>query len=291
MDNTSNFIQEYKKWSSHFKGFNFIRLLSPTWEKRLSEKQEFNIYPLFLGMFYPIILGIYPCNFFMFCLFLAAGIFQSLSLLILYFLASLVLCFTINEIYLNSLKEDFFRFQDFNPKAETPYFNITFKRLWICTILSSGLYLIYWFYRNAKIIKKAQKNNDIGFPFIRALFYPFTSNSVFKSIKLSSQIVNYPHKLNTAFCSFVIFLLSVALNWISYNSDTLLRRISYLKYIALENIVLMGIILVISLYQEAIYYYSQDINEPLVENFSVGEMIVIFLGGLITVSSLLPLIF
>lgn len=194
-------------------------------------------------------------------------------------------------MYLNSLKEDFFRFQDFNPKAKTPYFNITLKRLWICTILSSGLYLIYWFYRNAKIIKKAQKNNDIGSPFIRALFYPFTSNSVFKSIKFSSQIANCPQKLNTAFCTFVIFLLSVALNWISYNSDTLLRHNSYLEYIVLENIVLMGIILVIHFYQMAIYYYSQNIHEPLVEDFSLGEMIVIFFGGLITVSSLLPLIF
>lgn len=286
MENTTDFIREYKKWSSQFKNFNFIRQLSPTWEKRLSEEREFNIYPLFLGMYYPIILGIYPINLFMFFLFITAGVCQSAYLLILYFLASLFLCFKVNSMYLTSLKKDYERFQDFNPKAETPYFNISYTRLWICTLLSNGLYLIYWFYRNAEAIKTAQKNRDIGSLPLQSLFYSITSYPVLKSIKFSSQTFNYPDKLNTALGAFLIFLLP-CIPWIIHKN----YHITYLSYTLFDTLTLMGITFIIYLYQKAINYYSQEINEPQVESFTAVEIIIIVLGGITTIDSLLNILY
>ena len=73
--------------------------------------------------------------------------------------------------------------------AQTPFFEVSLLKLAVMSICTFGLYQIYWFYQNWKLIKA--RNGSNIWPFARAFFAMVTCYSCF------SQIRNYGRTLGT----------------------------------------------------------------------------------------------
>lgn len=74
-----------------------------------------------------------------------------------------------------------------HPASHIPilYYGISIRRLVWFFILTLGLYRYYWFYKNWKAIKEAEKS-DIS-PFWRSFFGIFFCHALFKCISKSTQ--------------------------------------------------------------------------------------------------------
>ena len=57
------------------------------------------------------------------------------------------------------------------------------------SIVTFGLYHLYWFYRNFKLVKD-QEGAELS-PVLRSMFAPFTSHTLFKRVKQSAKEKNY----------------------------------------------------------------------------------------------------
>lgn len=74
----------------------------------------------------------------------------------------------------------------------TEYYSISTKKLVLMSVLTFGLYEVYWFYRNWKAVK-IQEGRKIS-PFWRAIFSPIFCYSLFKRIGLAANQKGYPKK-------------------------------------------------------------------------------------------------
>ena len=284
----SQFLQNYKEWSEQekYQNFSFIKKISLKQEQDIVES-KLNLWPLLFGPLYMGYIG-GSCGYMFLFLILCFLMLISIPLgLLLYLLFSIFLCFKANKIYLNILKKEFKIYQKFNPTQKTLYFNISPKRLIICTIITQGFYIFYWFYRNFKAIKTDQ-NLPLN-SLIRSIFYRFTSASVFRGIKYSALSVNYKHNLGIYSNSIYIFVLTglIVVADQFFNLTTNLGYLYYLITILFTLILISGLLF---RFQKAINFYSEKIKFNIITDFKLGEIIIILVGILISHQFLLDII-
>ena len=291
MSDIQQFVNEYSKWSSQekFKDFSFIDKISETWKDRLLNNKKFNIWAFLFGPAYYLYLG----------LFFKGIVYVLLSAFLLtlwpigpglYLLFALVLGFRANTNYLKKLQKNRKLYADFNPDADTPYFNISSKRLILLSLLTGGFYLIYWGYRNLKAVKDVQKD-DIN-PFWNAVFIGLTSVNVFRSIAHSSKLVNYGTKFKPVL-SAILFLFLFGGG--GYNTQSKAQEdvpADMVGAIVLTVVIVAWLFtilttLLINKYQKAIKFYCDTKGLPSVKDFTAWEIVLIVLGAAIN----LPLMF
>lgn len=135
------------------------------------------------------------------------------------------------------------------PKAKssgTKYFCVSFGKLLIMTVLTLGIYPIYWFYKNWKAIK-IQENENLH-PLWRAWFWGIYSYSLFKRILDSSEKQGYNDTYGAA-TLYVTFILGVLLT----GADD-------------DNVILTGVVILlfpVYIIQQAIEFNNSKIKPDL----------------------------
>ena len=284
MSDIQQFIDEYSEWSSQekFKDFDFIDKISEKWKDRLLNKKKFNFWAFLFGPFYYLYLG----------LFLRGIVYTILSIVLLcfgipglclYLLFAFVLGVRANTNYLRKLQKNRKVYADFNPDADTPYFNISSNRLIFLSFLTGGFYLIYWGYRNLKAIKNVQKDDII--PFLSAFFMGLTSINVFRSIAHSAKLVNYTKKLRPVVSAWLFFFFFGGGGYNSRNKTEEEITVEVAFMIILITVVLGWLFitlltLLVNKYQKAIRFYCEQKGLPAVKGFTFWEIVLIILGTL-----------
>lgn len=128
----------------------------------------------------------------------------------------------------------------------TEYFCVSFGKLLIMTVLTFGIYPIYWFYKNWKAIK-IQEEEDLH-PIWRAWLWVIYGYSLFKRILDSSEKQGY----NDAYGATTLYLISI-LGLLLTEADD-------------DNLILIGVIILffpIYIIQQAIEFNNSKINPDL----------------------------
>lgn len=158
------------------------------------------------------------------------------------------------------------------PLSDIEYFAISPKRLALFSVLTLGIYEIYWFYKNWQAIKKAE-GQKIS-PFWRAIFAVFFCHSLFKKVLESAKNHAYrgsysPGWLATAY----IFLLVIG--------NGLSRVESYgVSFNLLWLIIAIATFIPLMSVQKAINFNNGKIkgDDVLKPGFSGGEVLLIVVG-------------
>lgn len=281
MIENEKFIEEYVAWSTQekYKDFSFITKLSKTKQEELINASFVNVWAFLFGPFYYIYLRMYRgILFFIISLFFFTLGFE--KGLILYLILCVILSLFANKTYLAFLKRKKEEYAHFEPDAKTPYFNISNKRLFILSMLTGGIYLMYWMYRNAKAMKDAQK--DIIHPFWQAVFMSFTSMNVFRAVTYSVKKLNYPQKLNPATSAWLFFFLIAGYGF-DYKGDpneAISLHIMSFLVVLYWSLLLLSTLLILK-YQKAIHFYCNEKEIEQITKATVWEIILVFIGCLL----------
>lgn len=279
MSDINTFLKEYKQWSSQekYKDFNFITKVSDKWEKRLISKTKFNVWGLLFG----------PFCYFGYEMYLHGILFTTLGLVLLcllqfgplwiipYLLLAVITSFTINKIYLKHLEKIRKNYSNFNPDADTPYFNISMSRLVVLSLLTGGFYLAYWHYRNMKALKMAQ-NDDVS-PFWSAFFVRLTSYDSFRAIAHSAKLVEYAKKFHPVLAAWLFFFLSGGVNRVLSEKENVELGI-VVAVVVLDWLFVTLLTLMICRYQKAIRFYCESKGIQKVKGVTFWEVVLILLG-------------
>lgn len=159
-----------------------------------------------------------------------------------------------------------------NEKIE--YFAISLPRLIICTILTGGLYTLYWGFKNWDIYQKATNDGDVV-PYFRAMFFNWTAVSLFSKINDITEIGK-----SYMFYGLACLLIFAAEITICHSVMTeILDKDMVLRY----GIILFLLMLIYPFFlvpvQISINKYTTEIlKKPLEENFYPWEIIISVLG-------------
>jgi len=93
-------------------------------------------------------------------------------------------------------------------RARPLYFAVSKAKLIVLSLVTLGLYEIYWFYKNWKLMKRRTGHNIR--PFWRALFAVFFCHSLFKSVQESAISHDCQSSLSPGWLAFLYIALTVA---------------------------------------------------------------------------------
>ncbi len=155
------------------------------------------------------------------------------------------------------------------------FYSMSLPRLYFLTIITFGIYEIYWFYRNWKAIKEAHPQKMS--PFWRSIFQIFYAWPLFKEIKESAHKHGYKVNFSAGGLALVYAVILLVSNGVSripeYNSGVIVATI------------ILALIYALPLFpiQKAINFNNRKQPGPEPEKGTTGEVILIFVGALITV--------
>lgn len=283
MDQTEKFLKEYNDWSSQskFDDFKFITRLTPEHQEKLLSGALVNGWAFLFGPFYYLYLGLIRSVFYIILslFFFSFGFYIGL---LCYVVFALILSVRANKHYLDYLKRKKEKYQDFNPDADTPYFNITTNRLLILSLITGGVYLMYWIYRNAKVIRKYQK--DRLRPVWQAIFMSFTSINVFRAISHSVKALGYEKDLNPKLSAWLVLFLTATYSYEYNGEEASLLSLEFLFGLVVIYWVMIFLTSILFVkYQKAIAFYSEKKNIP-VAKITGWECFFVFIGCLINSS-------
>lgn len=156
--------------------------------------------------------------------------------------------------------------------ASIEYFAISPKRLALFSILTLGIYEIFWFYKNWEAIKKAE-NLKIS-PLGRAIFAVFYCNSLFKKVLESAKSHNYKNSYSPSWLATAYILLLVVGNGSSrVESADVGLNLVWLVIAISSFIPLLAV-------QKAINFNNEKIkgSSDLKSWFSGGEVVLVIIG-------------
>lgn len=152
------------------------------------------------------------------------------------------------------------------------YFSISPKRLALFSILTLGIYEIYWFFKNWEAVKKAE-NLKIS-PLGRAIFAVFYCNSLFKKVLESAKSHNYQNSYSPGWLATAYILLLVVGNGLSRVES------SDVGFNLIWLIVAISTFIPLLSVQKAINFNNEKIKDTsdLKSGFSGGEVVLIIIG-------------
>lgn len=150
------------------------------------------------------------------------------------------------------------------------FFSIPIGRLILFSILTFGIYEIYWFYKNWEAIKKYdnQKISPLG----RAIFAVFYCYSLFKKVLESSKNRGYDGKYSPGILATAYILILISGNALSkVDSSDPAFNIVWLVVALFSFVPLIPI-------QKAINFNNGVKSDPGTRKFSGGEVALIIIG-------------
>lgn len=150
---------------------------------------------------------------------------------------------------------------------DTEYFSVSTKKMVLMSILTAGLYELYWFYKNWKVVK-IQEEKKLS-PFWRAIFCVIFCYSLFKRIMLSAIQKGYKTK-NTHGSLAAGYIFLVIISSRAPSPFDLIGILSFVPIIAVNN---------------AIRFSNLKINPQYVESAKLvrAEILFLVLGAIIWV--------
>ncbi|MDD3940310.1 MAG: zinc-ribbon domain-containing protein [Candidatus Pacebacteria bacterium] len=163
---------------------------------------------------------------------------------------------------------------DEKPSVNVEYLAISPKRLALFSVLTFGIYEIYWFYKNWEAVKKAEGQNIS--PFWRAIFAVFFCHSLFKKVLESAKAHDYKESYSPGWLTAAYIALIFIGNTLSRedSSDPILNLFC-LIVVSITFIPLLSV-------QKAINFNNEKNKEgaTLKQGFSGGEVTLIVVGVL-----------
>lgn len=156
--------------------------------------------------------------------------------------------------------------------STTEYFAISPKRLALFSILTLGIYEIYWFYKNWEAVKKFEGQKI--YPFWRAIFVVFFCYSLFKKVLESAKSHAYQNSYSPGWLATAYILLLVVGNGLSkVESHDIGFNLIWLVVAITTFIPLLSV-------QKAINFNNEKIKSDfeLRKEFSGGEVALIVVG-------------
>ncbi|KUK66438.1 MAG: hypothetical protein XD85_0223 [Parcubacteria bacterium 34_609] len=154
------------------------------------------------------------------------------------------------------------------------YFAISPKRLALFSILTFGIYEIYWFYKNWQAVKKFDGQNIS--PFWRAIFAIFFCHSLFKKVLESAKSHAYQNSYSPGWLATAYILLLLTGNGLS-------RIESYdIGFNLIWLIIAIATFIPLLSVQKAINFNNGKIKDDfeLRKEFSGGEVVLIVIGAI-----------
>lgn len=172
---------------------------------------------------------------------------------------------------------------DFNPQPVV-YFSVPLTRLFFASLISFGLYEVYWAYKNWQAVRRCDREYNI-IPFCRSwLFGIFFIFPLFLRMKKSFE-QTVPVGKGFVFCAtayFLLYITGAVAGQISNNSDT----VTVAMVISDFTLALLSALCLLPI-QKAVNRHNQKLspgNKPL-SKFLFGEKITISVSLLLTVLS------
>lgn len=160
-----------------------------------------------------------------------------------------------------------------NYDAQVEYFAISLSRLIICTILTGGLYTIYWGYKNWNNFQKAT-NIDIN-PYIQGFFFNFTVMNLFDIIEYSTKSKKSYDYYGMA--CFIIFISEgLIYNDLLKLSDNQDKIPIYL--LSLFTLMLVYPFCIVPVQMLINKYTKETLKKPLDNHFYFGEIVILASG-------------
>ena len=156
--------------------------------------------------------------------------------------------------------------------SKIEYFAISPKRLILFSILTLGIYEIYWFYKNWEAVKKFEGQKI--YPFWRSIFAIFFCYSLFKKVLESAKSHAYQNSYSPGWLATAYILLLVIGNGLS-------RVESYdIGFNLIWLIIAIATFIPLLSVQKAINFNNGKIKDDfeLRKEFSGGEVVLIVVG-------------
>lgn len=92
------------------------------------------------------------------------------------------------------------------PGTEPVFFPVSRLKLALMSIVTFGIYEVYWFYKNWKCVQR-NYGDDVNAP-IRALFYPIVSYPLFKRIRDHAKTARVEANVQAGLLAIVVFVFA-----------------------------------------------------------------------------------
>lgn len=150
------------------------------------------------------------------------------------------------------------------------YYSVSISKLVTLSVLTFGLYQIFWFYKNWDAVKDGEKKKMS--PLGRSIFAIFYCQDLFKKVLQSAKKYNYPHSFSPGSLSLWYICLTIAINVVARFEDGAYAFL-WLPLSVLNVIPLIPV-------QKAINFNNEQnaINPGHKKGFSGGEVAIIILG-------------
>lgn len=180
-----------------------------------NKERRFNIWAFLFSSFYFWYLGMFGY----FCLFAFLPIILSFPISLLieeiglafwvgFIISHLIAGFIADKSY-TKYRENYIKsYENVDTQKEVEYFAISLPRLIISTVLSGGIYAIYWGYKNWNYYQKT--THDAVNPYLRAWFFDWTAISLFDKINYSTKTLKF-HTFFGAAC-LTIFIINTIIS-------------------------------------------------------------------------------
>jgi hypothetical protein len=176
------------------------------------------------------------------------------------------------------------------------YFYVSPKRLIILSIITVGLYEIYWFYKNWEAVGRTL-NKKVN-AFFRALFSIFYCNQLFKMITNSARQTGYNASRPGSFWGWLYITILIASNlfgsiFSSLTDDKIITNstILYLVPILLFAFSCLTVLPLVAI-QKEINHNNEKINPGVINqkrNYTSAEVVIIVIGVILFLMQLLAL--
>lgn len=162
-------------------------------------------------------------------------------------------------------------------KEPVEYFSISLKRLALFTVLTLGLYQVYWFYKNWAAIKK-NENSKI-FPGGRAIVSVLYCYSLFKKVLISAKNHDYQKSYSPGWLAATYIILILLGNTFTKISGKTHQATANLDILFSTFFILLSLIPILFV-QKAINFHNEKARgrSDLNRKFSRGEQIITILG-------------
>lgn len=246
---------------------------------------EFNSMAFLFSAFYFLYIGMYKYFLVFFALpfilifllsqFFDTGVEIFVGILVTHITAAFIANQKIREYKEKYIK----KFEHANSDRPVEYYAISIVRLITCTILSGGLYSIYWGYRNWSIYQRT--TNDNVKPRLMALLFNFTAISLFNKIRHTTK--NKKSFLPQGIACLIIFILEIII------AQALIRNAVSGGLYAFCAVLLLVLMIAYPFclipVQQSINKYSADVLKKQPNTyFSILELGILFIGFLMNLT-------
>lgn len=161
--------------------------------------------------------------------------------------------------------------KEIRSESNISFFSISNKRLALFSVITFGLYEIFWFYKNWSAVKMAEGKKIA--PFWRAIFAVFFCHSLFKKVLESAKSHSYTKSYSPGWLAAGYIIILFINNALSKAESTDISTLLLLLFSLISFLPLLPV-------QNAINYNNEQLKGamPLKHGFSGGEVTIIVVG-------------